>query len=36
MCTVVPSVGGRLYSHINLDIIFGASTRSPTFGAILC
>lgn len=31
---IVSSVGDRLYSHINLDIIFGAFTRSPTFGAI--
>lgn len=31
---IVSSVDGRLYSHINLDIIFGANTRSSTFDAI--
>jgi len=30
---IVPSNGRRLYSHLNLDIIFGANTRLPLVGA---
>ncbi len=31
---IVSGDGGRLYSHFNLDIIFGANTRTPSLDAI--